>query len=181
MFMAISREQVLDAAEHYSEEEGSYDEEVAQLDRLPGAFAAGSWKLEDLEWIVDWKSDRFSGTNVDDLNKNPEARINRVIEEVLDTNAPIQKVEKLRQLTGVQTRMASAFLLFMNPSAYTVLDVKAWKTLQDNRYLDRGLSEEPDANDYIHYLGVCHALANEIDVELRTLDRAIWMGIESSE
>lgn len=93
----------------------------------------------------------------------------------METNSAVQKVKRLRSLDGVQVRMASALLLFMDPTAYTVLDVNAWETLQDSGNLYAELPTDPDADDYLRYLGVCHTLANDLGIELRILDRALWV------
>ena len=71
--------------------------------------------------------------------------------------------------------MASAFLLFMNPEAYTVIDQYAWAALLEAGHVEEELSGTPTVNEYVEYLGACHALAVETGVSLRMLDEALWM------
>lgn len=86
------------------------------------------------------------------------------------------KVETLQDnLHGVVVPVASTLLLFMDPTAYTVIDEKAWGALRAAGHVDAELSETPTVYEYITYLGVCHTLAKEVDVEPRTLDRALWV------
>jgi len=47
--------------------------------------------------------------------------------------------------------------------------------LQETGYLGQKLSDDPTADEYLLYLGACWAIANEYDVSLRTLDRALWV------
>ena len=70
--------------------------------------------------------------------------------------------------------MGSAFLLFMNPDRFTVLDWKAWSVLHESGYLPDEMPDDPSVDDYLLYLGACWAIANEYDVSLRTLDMALW-------
>ena len=173
--MDLTGRLVREKARAYPDEVDSYETEAEMLDILPVAFEEGTWQWDDLEDIIHWKSGRFGGANVETLNENPKREVEDTINEVVETNSAVQKVKRLRSLDGVQVRMASALLLFMNPTAYTVLDVNAWETLQDSGNLYAELPTDPDADDYLRYLGVCHTLANDLGVDLRTLDRALWI------
>jgi len=66
--------------------------------------------------------------------------------------------------------MASAFLLFMDPDRYTVVDTRAEGVLAREGYIP-SLPDDPSVEVYVNYLDVCRELADEYDVELRTLDR----------
>jgi hypothetical protein len=166
---------VREKAREYPNEVDSYETEAEMLEILPVACEEGTWQWDDLEEIVYWKSGHFGGANVETLNENPKREVEDIINEVVETNSAIQKVKRLRSLDGVQVRMASALLLFVSPTAYTVLDVNAWETLQDSGNLYAELPTDPDSDDYLRYLGVCHTLANDLGVGLRTLDRALWV------
>ena len=83
-------------------------------------------------------------------------------------------MDVLTKLDGVQVRMASAILLFVNSDRFTVLDWRAWDVLHENGYLPDELPDDPTVEDYLLYLGACWAIANEYDVSLRTLDMALW-------
>lgn len=169
--MDLNGRLIREQARKYPELVDDYDAEIKHLDILPVAFAERSWKWGDLEWIVDWKSRRAAGYFEDN---NPEHGED-IVEQAIETRGVVEKVETLTELSGVGIPMASAFLVFMNPTAYTVLDIRAWDTLQATEHLDAELSDSPTVDEYITYLGVCHALANKVDVELRTLDRALWV------
>jgi len=78
-----------------------------------------------------------------------------------------RKMDLLRQLRGVDYRVASTILHFADPDRYMILDVRAkWSLGWD----DRRDSVELWI-DYTHH--VC-ALARLLNIPLRTLDMALW-------
>lgn len=169
--MELTGRNIREQARMYPDRVTDYAEEVRQLDILPVAFAEGSWTQADIEWLVRWKSQRVLPMFQD----NDADRVAAVIAAVRKHNSPTQKVQALTDLRGVGVPMASAFLLFMNPTAYTVIDRFAWQALTAAGHLEQALSEPPTVAEYLRYLGVCHSLATELEVDLRTLDRGLWV------
>lgn len=171
--MKLTGRRIREAAQAYPEQDGvDIEEEERQLELLPVAFAEGSWTWGDLEWIVGWKSKR----TLPDFKDNDQDLAEDTVRRALERRSVRQKVDTLQDnLDGVGVPVASALLLFMDPTAYTVIDEKAGGALRDGGHVDAKLSETPTVDEYLTYLGVCHALANEVDVELRTLDRALWV------
>lgn len=108
------------------------------------------------------------------FRSNEEATVNEALEEALTADSVIESVKTLRSIAGVQVPMASAFLLFMDPAAYTVIDQKAWTVLREFGYLSNE-HDNHSTEQYLLYLGTCRSLATEYDVSLRDLDRALWM------
>ncbi len=74
----------------------------------------------------------------------------------------------LTLLSGVRTAVASAVLTVAFPDRYTVIDRRAVGTLRTAKRLG---DEWPS---YDRYLELCRAIADEVGVSLRTLDRALW-------
>ncbi|MFA9417625.1 hypothetical protein [Natrinema sp. HArc-T2] len=171
--MELTGRRIREAARAYPRQDRvDFEEEERQLDVLPIAFAEGTWTWEDLEWVVGWKSNRV----IPDFRMNDTELAEDTVRRTLERQSVVEKVETLQNnLHGVGVPVASALLLFMDPIAYTVLDERAWSALQVAGHLDTELSETPTVDEYLMYLGVCHTLANEIDVELRTLDRGLWV------
>ena len=171
--MGLSRDLITSKAEEYFEiasEKQYQEEEPKQLTQLPTAFENGTWTWEDLEWIVRWKTHRSIGY----FNRNDPEKVDEVITEVVDTPSTEQKVDLLTDLSGVQIKMASAFLLFMNPEKYTVIDSRAGAVLLREGHITSN-PDNPSIKEYINYLDVCRGLADDYDVDLRTLDRALWV------
>ena len=159
----------------YAEEEEMYEDEVARLESLPTAFEEDEWTHEDLEWIIEWKVRVFTKPTLKHLDKNGDEEIRARINEAVHESNIRTKVEALTSLSGIGVPVASAILLFINPDRFTVIDKRAWNVLRETGYLGQELSEEPTVDEYLLYLGACWAIANEYDVSLRTLDRALWV------
>lgn len=171
--MELTGRRIREAAREYPEQDGvDFEEEKRQLELLPVAFAEGSWTWEDLEWIVRWKSHRALPAFRDNDTELAEDTVRRALER----RSVVEKIDTLQDnLHGVGVPVASSLLLFMDPTTYTVVDVKAWDALRAAGHLEAELSETPTVDEYLTYLGICHSLANEVDVELRALDRALWV------
>ena len=159
----------------YAEEEEMYEDEVARLESLPTAFEEDEWTHEDLEWIIEWKVRVFTKPTLKHLDKNDDEEIRARINEAVHESNIRTKVEALTSLSGIGVPVASAVLLFINPDLFTVIDKRAWNVLRETGYLEQELSDEPTVDEYLLYLGACWAIANEYDVSLRTLDRALWV------
>jgi|GEM_PF-3400120 thermostable 8-oxoguanine DNA glycosylase len=168
--MTLSQRLLEEQEVTYEAEENQYTEEIDRLESLPSLFADGSWSMEDMEWIVRWKSSRSIGY----FERNDREDVTQHVNDALAADSVSEKVDVLTELDGVQVRMASAILLFVSPDRFTVLDWRAWNVLHENGYLPDEMPDDPTIEDYLLYLGACWAIANEYDVSLRTLDMALW-------
>ena len=70
-------------------------------------------------------------------------------------------------LQGVHVPVASAILTAIDPERYTVIDFRALEALGSK-------SKDRSVNFYLVYLHACRQLAEEHQVTLRRLDRALW-------
>jgi len=156
----------------YAEEEDMYGEEVARLDALPTAFEEDEWSRDDIEWKV---GPEFVKPVLGYFRDNDDAVVQEHVERAVHKSSIRDKVEALTSLSGIGVPVASAILLFIDEDRFTVIDKRAWNMLQETKYLSQELSEDPNVDEYLLYLGACWAIANEYDVSLRTLDRALWV------
>jgi hypothetical protein len=93
------------------------------------------------------------------------------------------RIEVLKKLRGVSYRVASTILHFRFPHKYTIMDYRAWESLQDPR-LTRGErvgfrlgKDYPIKDDFEHwmtYLSVCRNICKREKCSLRVLDKALW-------
>ena len=173
--MDLSRRVIEHLESKYPEQEDMYEEEIEQFESLPTAFEEGTWSREDLEWIIEWKVGVFTKPILKHLRKNDDEEIQARIEEAVHEPDIRSKVEALTSLNGIGVPVASAILMFIDEDRFTVIDERAWNVLQETNYLSQELSEDPTVDEYLIYLGACWTLANEYDVSLRTLDRALWV------
>lgn len=171
--MGLSRLLIEQKVDDY--EDPIFNEEVERLQTLPEQFADGSWSIKDLEWVIEWKVGRaFVKPTLRHLRSNSEDAIRDAIETAVTASAIRDKVAALTSLKGIGVPVASAIMLFIDPDQYTVIDVRAWRALRSMGHLDQELPDVPTIEEYLIYLGACWTLANEYDVSLRTLDRALW-------
>lgn len=171
--MEVDRRLIEQKAREYSREAGSkhYEEESRRLETLPLAFKTERWEWDDLVWIVRWKSPRPLGH----FKKNDETKVHSTVARVLETDSLSEKVRLLTELQGVRVKMASAFLLFMDPENYTVMDWRTGDALHAMDWLPSSIPDDPSVADYDQYVRICREIATEYDVSLRTLDRALWV------
>lgn len=165
---SLSRDLILEKTSIYAEE---YPEEKELFDEISEKINRGDWEWNDLERIVYWKSQRASSY----FEENDQRMVNEIVKQVINTDDITKKVELLQSIKGIQVPMSSAFLMFIDPTKYTVIDVRAWNTLQKMEYLTSDLSSTPSVEEYLLYLGTCRALATEYEVSLRDLDRTLWI------
>lgn len=171
--MALTEREIHQLANRYRSEVGtnSFDTEQRLLSTLPGKFETRTWEWSDLVHVVAWKTPRSKGY----FERNDPDVVDGVLDDVLETPSTIGKVTLLNELSGVRTTMASAFLLFIDPEEYTVIDWRAGKSLAKHGYRSSPLPVSPTEEQYEDYLALCRKIADENGVDLRTLDRALWV------
>ncbi len=135
----------------------------------------GYLNMAELVEIVRWKSPRSETY----AQRNSCEEVKEITLEAFADQDPCSAVRKLDCLHGVGVRMASAILTVFDPCRYTVLDVRAWASLERLGLLrELGLcsSMSPDsAETYGAYLSACRRLAVAHGINLRTLDRCLWV------
>ena len=128
---------------------------------------------DELIEIVGWKAPRRK-TNAP---RNDPLLVEDVTRLAFAADDPRFAAWMLCYLEGVWVRMASAILTVYDPRKYTVMDVRAWATLERMGLPKLGLSPDMDLNycdTYGSYLSACKCLASRLGVSLRTLDRCLW-------
>ena len=123
--------------------------------------------------IVAWKSNRTKTKvrrGLDDAGKSVQG----LMREVAQAETPREKVEVLLEVWGIGLAMASAILTVCDPKTFTVLDYRAWETLQAASV--QGLPQRYPAtpDEYLDYCRVCRRLAEHVGMSLRDPNRALW-------
>jgi len=123
--------------------------------------------------IVIWKSNRAK-TKIRRGLADAGKTVGVLMKEVSEAATPLTKVEVLLQIWGIGLAMASAILTVCCPEEFTVLDYRAWKTLQQASVdgLPESYPQSPEA--YLAYCRACQTLADRMGLSLRELDRALW-------
>lgn len=128
----------------------------------PAVARRGHYEPDELAAVARWKTPRS------------QSRIaSNTADDVLDiTSTALAAPERVQHrvltlLVGVGVPTATALLAVVNPGRHTVLDVRSTESI-------RRLGEWDGAGGYEVYLQACRRLAARLDVDLRTLDRALW-------
>jgi len=180
--MELTPSLVEERAREYRETEMLYDTEREHVEDLPAAFAAGDYGWRDAEWVVQWYFRRYLGAYPDaDRRAVESAYGENDFEEVRDTLSAVaradedgERVRLLTTLSGVDVRVASAFLQFTFPEWYVVVGDREWAVLRAAEELEEPYPDPPGVADYLAYLDTCRNVADRCDCDLRTLYMALW-------
>ena len=144
-----------------------YDETYdAVLTRVgPSVRERGYYDRNDFMAVGRWKAARTTPL----LESNTEQMLKDVTSTAFGAPEPIRH-RVMTLLTGVQVPIASALLTAWRPDLYTVIDVRAVKSL----VAEGALEESKNLPPYMTYLNICRELAADCQCDLRTLDRALW-------
>lgn len=141
-----------------------YKLEIELCEFRDSAQHRGFLSKEELKQIAKWKS-RRSARHID---KNSHGYVETITGWSLSADEERSKIEVLTLLDGVGWPTASAILHFCHVDGYPILDFRALWSLK---------TEEPKSYKYLfwyNYVKFCRKLAEENDVSMRDLDRALW-------
>ncbi len=201
--MDLTPETVAGLAAAYPDLQPLASVESEHLEVLPTTFASGDYGWRDAEWVVQWYFRRFLGAYPDAdrraaesaFGENDYEDVHAAIAGALEAESTAAKLDQLDDLTGVDVSVASAFLQFLEPTAYLVMSPVEWSVLQDVGVIDGPYPDEstadgptadgppddgpsadgPTADDYRRYLDTCVRIADDCDADLWTVYRALWV------
>ncbi len=119
--------------------------------------------------IVAWKAPRVKNK----VKKNREQFVKEATRQSFSSFDEQFKIEGLTVLKGVGYRVATAILYFCLPE-YTVMDYRAWWTLQQKEPSFKDYKIKDDFEHWQKYLGICKEISKKYGCNLRTLDKALW-------
>jgi len=132
---------------------------------LSMARDAGALDQELFVRLARWKSPRPTKY----YQRNTPEAIRHATSRAFRAHTDAEAIRALTVLDGVAVRTATALLHWMRPSRYPILDYRVVSAL--------GEAEPRDWNDLDYYSRIAHrirTIAADLDVDLRTLDRALW-------
>ena len=124
----------------------------------------GFANLNEFKIISDWKSPRIRKHILSNSNET----IKVVTKDVLSSTSQLGHIGSLLLLKGVSYPMGSTFLHLCHKQKYPIIDYRALWTL--------GFDELPkyDINFWLSYVKYTRDLADKYNLDMRTLDRALW-------
>lgn len=156
-------------------------EEMPKLDGLesrlldevsPQVQQRGCFSKMELLDVGRWKNP--TNRNQANLVRNDEAAVRDVTS--LAFQAPLHLRHRvLSLLHGVGTPVASALLTVWRPDLHTVIDYRAVDALHILGRLAEDFPAEEYEERYPDFLVTCLEVAEDLGVQPRSLDRALWM------
>ena len=131
---------------------------------MPRVLANGYLTKRDFLLITDWKTPRTRSRCLDNSNEF----VKEITSISLGSNNERLKIEILTLLNGVSWPTASTILHFSTNFKYPILDFRALWSVNN---------QVPDKYSFEFwwvYTKYCRKLSRENNVNLRTLDRALW-------
>ena len=164
-----TREEILDWEARYLKKQSKNRHGLEQtvIGFSKNVLAHGYLREAELRKMAQWKS-HFTPSKLD---PNPTGRIEDVTREAFRLNDDWEKLEKLTEIKGVRESVASVILHLYDPDPkkYPILDKNALRSIGiDSRKVKY---DEPFWRKYVNF---CHTQAKHYEVEMRTLDRALY-------
>ena len=151
-----------------------YDLETYLLEAVAPRFAANhTLDSYDFFAIVIWKSNRTK-TKIKQGLAAAGLSVETLMRSVSQADGPSAKVEALLRIHGIGLPMASAILAICYPGEFTVLDYRAWNSLQELDVPELPAKPPHNVPTYLQYCQMCRDLAEKLGLSLRDLDRALW-------
>lgn len=146
---------------------GRYDYPTDHQATAAGRHAGerGYYTKTEFMIVCRWKSPRSSGRAAE----NSPATIRRQTRIAFSTDDEAGRMRALTELAGVGIPVASTLLHFAFPRRYPILDWRALESLGQT-----GRSTTYTIRFWLAYLAACRRIARENNVQLRTLDKALW-------
>lgn len=131
---------------------------------LKGQVQQRGYLLQDeLERVAYWKSPRSQPQ----VKNNEPEYIKEITQFALGTVSERARIEALTLLSGVGWPTASVILHLLHRQPYPILDFRALWSVGASR-------GTYDFDFWRNYTAYCRQLAKIADVDMRTLDRALW-------
>ncbi len=140
-----------------------FEESKETIAKIAGAYQYDEDQKELVE-LARWKSPRSAGH----VKKNSRSYIAAITKFAFATKEDRCKIEALTLLDGVGWPTASAILHFYDTNDYPILDYRAlWSVGEDEQSQYKYAFWEK-------YTELCRRTAKRNNVDMRTLDRALW-------
>lgn len=180
--MNLTRPLLIEKAEEYTAEEPLYPVEEEAIEMYPAAFASKDFGFRDAEWVVQWYYRRFLGEYPDkeqrvgeeEFGENERSVVRETVADAANETELETRIVRLRELEGVDLEVASAFLQFIDPERYLVIDGRTWGVLQEAGELGESYPNPLSIEEYREFLGASRRLGEECNVDLWTLYCALW-------
>ncbi len=176
--VGIDSEIIRERHEEYLQREAFAVVEEDRLETLPGAFRDGTYLFKDCEWVVRWYLRRPLDGETHEaetaFRTNRMDAIETAIDGAITGDTTAERLQSLLALDGVDVRIASAFLQFIDPERFATVAAPCWKALVAAGDLDVPYPDPVRPSDYDRYLDECREYARRADCRVVDVGRALW-------
>lgn len=143
---------------------------------LVGVRGQAHLSRDDLEKVYTWKfKGLWPARKVRAMRAVPEHEIAGLTARAFRCDDELGALLILMLIPGLQAAGASAVLMAQDPDRYTVMDVRALRSLAAlGRWSADERGTEATAQEWPEYLDTCRRLQEETGHPLRVIDRALW-------
>lgn len=139
-------------------------DETSLLEIRPLVRKVGFLTKAQLRLVAKWKSPRSAGR----VESNEEEFVREITSISLSAKTERGRIEVLTLLDGVQWPSASAILHLFHKQKYPILDFRAlWS-------VGGSVPNQYSFDVWWEYTEYCRELARRNNLDMRTLDRALW-------
>jgi hypothetical protein len=148
------------------------DEDTALLcKRLRAARRRGYLTRGEFVEACRWKSARA----IHHVRSNTHHRVRAATGAVLATRNEAARIEALLGLKGVSVPMASAVLMFLDPSRYGVIDIRVWQLLHAaGAVSENAKGTHFSVSQWLQFLGILRHLSSRLGVRARDIERTLF-------
>lgn len=158
--LKFDKHKIVEIAERYS-----YPQSETELMELkPIILQRGYLLKSELEKVAYWKAPRSAGH----VEKNSADFVREITTFSFAASTERAKIEVLTCLDGVQWPMASVILHLFHREKYPILDFRALETCSLN------VPTQYQFSFWWDYVKFCRSISDEMKINMRTLDRALW-------
>ena len=168
MKLCLTKSEILDYASQY---DADYDTDIEKL--APEVKERGFLTSPDLIILSRWKSDE---RNIHHAKSNSDDFVQEMTRSAFTAINERDRIDYLCCLQGVELPTASAILHWFHTDDYPIWDFRALETIQFDKSQYKNWFERWEA-----YVSFCQRKAKEYDVDMRTLDRALWQHSKKTE
>jgi hypothetical protein len=181
--MELTAERIAEKCGEYPAAQPLSTVEEEHLEMLPETFASGDYGWRDAEWVVQWYFRRFLGAYPDSerraveeaYGENSFEAVRAAISGAVEAETTADRLDHLTALEGVDVPVGSAFLQFVAPDRYVVVDEREWRVLRRAGEIEDDYPDPLTVPDYERYRGTIRTLASRCDCDLWDLYRALYV------
>ena len=146
-------------------------DETNLLELKPQILQRGYLTKAEIQKIAYWKAARSAGH----ANKNHEDYVTEITRFAFATEQERARIQSLTLLDGVSCPTASVILHLFHSEPYPILDFRAlWSVSLD-------VPAQYSFGFWWPYVEFCREVAQKANVDMRTLDRALWQYSKESQ